>query len=148
MKFHMEVSPLAEKFITAARAVLYSAKSIPAIKQIITGAKSMELGAAPFLAMTYMHLQAKLGPLQSKNDQLAVVIHMAQDVADIAHELHDPAAKDASKAGHLIFMATAKVIAGQHPGGTDAQPNAGGPPQGPPGQQPPLAQMQPQGGMQ
>lgn len=144
MKFHMKVSPLAEKFITAARAVLYSAKSIPVIKQIVTGAKTLELGAAPFLATTYMHLQAKLGPLQSKSDQLAVVIHMCQDVADIAHELKDPAAKDAQKAGAKIYRATALVLAGQHPGGTDAQPNAGGPPP----QQPPLAQMQPHGGMQ
>lgn len=144
MKFDKGTSPTAEKFIMAARAVLYSAKSIPALKQIVAGAKSLELGAAPFLAMTLMHLQAKLGPLSDPRDKVSVLKHMSEDVAEIAHKLHDPAAKDVSKTALKIFVATARMMMGQHPGtGQPTQPQGGAPPQ-----QPPLAQMQPQGGMQ
>jgi len=143
MKFQKGTSPLAEKFITAGRAVLYSAKSIPVIKKMITGGKTLEFGAAPFIATTFMHLQAKLGPVQDKRDQLMIVMHLCQDIADIAHELKDPAAANPDRAAHKIFMATAHILAGNHPG--TSQPAA---PQQPPPQQPPLAQMQPQGGMQ
>lgn len=137
MKFHTKVSPLAEQFITAGRGVLYSAKTIPVIKNLVMQGKTLELGAAPLIATTFVHLQAKLGPVKDDKDKLIIVAHLSQDVADMAHELHDPAAKDKEKAGHRIFLTTARILAGQHPDPTKQQPP-----------QQPLAQMQPQGMVQ
>lgn len=124
-----KASPVARKFIVAARAILYSVQMTSAIKQMMTGADSLEKSAAPFIATLVMKLQAKMGPL-SPQDLPMVVYHICGSVADLAKELGDPAAKDTHKLCARLMMAVKAILDGQHPG---QPPQASAPPGSPPG---------------
>lgn len=137
-----QASPTARKFINAARAILYSVKMTPVIRHMLTGADTLEKSAAPFVAMIVMQLQTKLGPL-SPQDLPMVVYHICGSLADLAHELGDPAAKNTEKLCARLMTAVKAVLSGQHPG---QPPQASTAPPGSspvPGQSPPPAAAPP-----
>ena len=133
------VSPQAKQFIQAALGVLYSVKTMPVIKQMVTGGKTLAQGAGPFVAMLMMKLQTKLGPL-SPQDEPVVALHICGAIADIAKELHDPEVKNGTlKPVAQMMMVVKKMITPQQGQPQPGQPQQGGPPQGQPA---PLQQLQ------
>lgn len=131
-----KASPQAKQFIQAAQQVLFSVQTMPVLKQMIAGGKSLVAGAAPFVANLVMKLQGKLGPLNDV-DLPMVVFHICGYIADFAHDLGDPEAKDTKKITAAMGTAVKQML----DGGQQGQQQQ---PQQPP-QQAPLQQL---GGMQ
>lgn len=129
-----KASSQAKQFIQAAQQVLFSVKTMPVLKQMIAGGKSLVAGAAPFVANLVMKLQSKLGPL-NEVDLPMVVFHICGYIADFAHDLGDPEAKDTKKLTAAMGTAVKQILQG----GQAGQPPAPQQPAQP--QQAPLQQL-------
>lgn len=126
-----QASPAAKQFIQAALAIIYSAKTAPVLKQMISGSQTLAKGCAPFVAQLVIKLEGKLGPL-SPEDEPMVVLHICGAIADMAEKLGDPECKNGTKRPVAQMMTAVKQLISQQQPPDPSQ-------QG----QPPLQQMQP-----
>lgn len=134
------VSPKVKQYIQAGQQILFSVKTAPVLKQMMTGAKSLTLSVPPFLSQLVMGLESKLGPLE-QHDEAMLIMHLAGYIVDYARDMGDPETKHVPEQ-KLVAQIAIKVH--QMMGGGQQQQQPQQAPQQPP-QQPPLAQL---GGMQ
>lgn len=104
------LSPDVQKFILAARTILY--KMGDHLKQAITGAHSLSDGVATLLVQLVTNLEGKLGELEPP-DLEQVLIHLAGPVVDIAKREGDPDAQDTQKATTEIVGKAMEMMAQQ-----------------------------------
>lgn len=135
------VSPKVKQYIQAGQQMLFSVKTAPVLKQMITGAKSLTLSVPPFLSQLVMGLESKLGPLE-QHDEAMLIMHLAGYIVDYASDMGDPETKHVPDK-KLVAQIALKVH--QMMGGGQQQQQQAQPQQPPQQQQPPLAQL---GGMQ
>jgi hypothetical protein len=107
-----DASHEAQRFILAARALMYSDGMATGLKHALTGGQYLSDGAVPFLSMLIKALEQKIGPLNDV-DMHTVVVHLAGSIADLAEKMGDPDVKNKRAAVQDIVQGVMAVISGQ-----------------------------------